>query len=602
MAAATAPRSPVRVDGYAPIRDYAVIGNKRTAALVALDGSIDWLALPSFGDPSVFGALLDRRRGGRFALSPTVPFTVERRYLEGTNVLTTTFHAAEGSVRVTDAMSRPTAQGLLWNQVVRRIDGVAGRVPMAWSVEPRFDYGATAVAPERRGEVPVFVHGPDVLAVEAFDAGEPRASGESLRAETVVEEGDVAVIALSAFHDEPLTFSTRAHLLERLESTAARWRHWLEGCRYDGPWSEAVLRSALALDLLVEDESGAIAAAATMGLPERIGGDRNYDYRYAWVRDTNLTLEAMLRLGLRDQVHTSLGWIMRAARSTQPRLRPMYQLDGRVELPDRRLPLEGYRGSSPVILGNGAQDQLQLGNWGDVFDMTLRYVHDHGALGPGQGSQLAAQADFLCRVWRRPEASIWELADEQQYTQGKLASWLAFDRAVCLAEEGHLPDGHVEQWRREADELARYIATRCWSERRQAYARTADGDELDAAVLLAARGSFLQDDPERLSSTIDAIRGELGAGGPLVYRYSGMQDQEGAFLACSFWLAEALAAAGRNDEAVEAMDALVGLASDVGLYSEEIDPSDGAFLGNLPQALTHLALINAASSIAEATA
>ena len=590
-------RPATRIDGYAPIRDYAVIGNKRTAALVARDGSIDWLALPTLAGPSVFGALLDSERGGRFTLAPSVPFHTHRRYVPDTNVLETTFVTDEGRVRVTDALSRPIARPLLWNQLIRRVDGLAGRVPMAWRLEPRFAYGAESGRIERRGEAALVAHGRDVLVLQSFGAGELDAQ---LAGHFDAVDGEVAVLALGAFCDEPLALSRREHLLESLASTIERWRRWRAGVDARGPWADAVARSALALDLLADDETGAIAAATTMGLPERIGGARNYDYRYAWLRDANLTLEAMLALGCRDQVHVSLGWLLRTIRRTHPRLRPMYQLDGQVRLPDAMLPLDGYRHSRPVLLGNGAQDQLQLGNFGDVFDMVHHYAQDGHALSPEQGQRMAELADFLCRIWRRPDAGIWELPNRANYTQSKLACWITLDRATRLADHGLLPAHSARRWREEADRIAHYIHERCWSAEANAYARAADSDELDASVLLAGRGALLREQPERLNCTIDAIRRELGAGGPLLYRYSGMQEQEGAFLACSFWLVDALARVGRADEAAATMDALVGLANDVGLFSEEIDPTSGEFLGNLPQALSHLALINAACAIERA--
>ena len=594
---ASAARAPVRHDGYAPLRDYAVIGNKRTAALVALDGSIDWLCLPALDSPSAFGAVLDHRRGGRFALAPAVPFAAHRRYRPDTNVLETTFVTAEGTVRATDALSRPLARPLLWNQVIRRIDGLSGNVPMRWSVEPRFAYGTAAGRVERRQGVPLLVHGRDVLAVQSHGAGAAEVHGADVGGTFAAREGTVAVLGLGAFHDEPLSLTRREHLLASLDSTCARWREWLAGIEYDGPWKAAVQRSALALDLLVDDETGAIAAAATMGLPERVGGRRNYDYRYAWLRDANLTLEAMLRLGARDQVHTSLGWLLRTIRSTHPQLRPMYELGGDARLPAEPLALDGYRGSRPVLLGNRAQDQLQLGNYGDVLDMTYRYIQDGNSLAPAEARGLAQLVSHLCGIWRRPDAGIWELPDARDYTQSKLACWIALDRAVELGERGELPSSELERWRRERASIARFLEERCWSRAAGAYARAAGSDELDAAVLLAGRGSWLRDQPERLNATIDAIRRELGAGGPLLCRYSGMGDEEGAFVACSFWLADALARAGRVDEAAALMDELVPLANDVGLFSEEIDPASGDSLGNLPQALSHLALVNAACAI-----
>jgi GH15 family glucan-1,4-alpha-glucosidase len=594
-----ASRAPARVDGYAPIRNYAVIGNKRTAALVALDGSIDWLCLPDFAGASVFGALLDAGRGGAFTLHPTVPFTVVRRYVPDTNVLQTTFTTATGSVTVTDAMTRPIARGLVWNQIVRRIEA-RGTVPMEWAISPRFEYAEVAVTPGTLAGAPGFVHGRHALAVEAHAVGEARATGCTVHGAFTAREGEVGVLALSAFHDEPVTLSSRDHLLQRLDATIDRWRRWLADCSYEGPWQEAVRRSALALDLLVDDQSGAIAAAVTMGLPERIGGPRNYDYRYGWLRDTNLTLRAMQRLGFRDQVHMSLTWMFRTLRHTRPQLPVMCRLDGETRLPDDTLPLHGYRGSQPVTLGNSAQDQLQLGNYGDVLDMTRAYVRAGGGLHPDAARDIADAIDHLRGVWRKPDASIWELDERRQYTQGKLAVWLAFTHAAELADVGQLPAERAPAWRREAAAVERYVRRTCWSDELSTYTRAGDGDDLDAGVLLAARGSFVEHDAGHLDATVAAIRRHLGAGGPLLYRFTGADEFEGAFVACSFWTVEALARVGKLAEAVDMMDELVALANDVGLYSEEIDPATDAFLGNLPQALSHLALVNAAVAIADA--
>jgi GH15 family glucan-1,4-alpha-glucosidase len=390
-------------------------------------------------------------------------------------------------------------------------------------------------------------------------------------------------------------------LRDRLDDTIDRWRRWAAGCRYDGPWREAVCRSALALDLLVDARTGAIAAAATMGLPERIGGSRNYDYRYAWMRDANLTLEAMLNLGLGEQVHASLAWMLATIRSTHPRLQPMYRLTGSPRVPDRTLDQPGYRHSRPVTLGNDARNQLQLGSWGDLLDMVLRFVQDGGGLPPEIATRLTEVVDHLTTIWRKPDAGIWELPEARPYTQSKLACWVALDRAAQLAQAGELAPARARRWRACADEIQGYVRERCWSPQLGAYARDADTpDALDCGMLLAARTSFLRDEPDRLSDTLDVIQRELGAGGPLLYRASGMGEIEGAFLACSFWMVECLAKLGRVDEATEWMDGLVALAGPTGLLSEEVDPTSGELLGNLPQALSHLALINAAVALHEA--
>jgi GH15 family glucan-1,4-alpha-glucosidase len=587
---------PERRDGYLPLREYALIGNKRTAALVASDGAIDWLPVPSFDSAGVFSAVLDPGGGGRMTLAPAQPFEVERRYRPGSCVLETTFRTAGGAVRVTDAMSRPITHAFRFNEIIRRVDGLEGEVAMRWSVEPRFGFGAHLVDPEGRAGHPAFIHGKDALVVQAHDVGDPELGTGHTAGGATISAGDVAALALSAFRHEPLALSSKEQLLSRLEATDETWRRWSDDCSYDGPWREEVLRSALTLELMADVRTGAMVAAPTLGLPEAVGGSRNFDYRYCWLRDANLSLEAMLSLGYDDQVHASLAWMLAATEATSPWLRPMYLLDGSARLPDYTVPLPGYRGSQPVTVGNPAQTQLQLGNYGDMLDTAFKYVSQDNALDPAAGHRLADAVDYVTRVWDHDDASIWELGDQRPYTQSKLACWLTCHRAVQLAQRGDLPDDRIEHWKRTAETIRVYIHDRCWSERKRAYGRSAGSDELDASVLLASRGSFIEDEKERFSSTIDAIRRELGAGGPLVYRYSGMQGEEGAFLACSFWVAEALARVDRRDEGADVMDGLVGLANDVGLYSEEMDPATKEFRGNLPQALTHLALVTAAAA------
>jgi len=594
------PDAVIRTDGYAPIRDYGVIGDKRTAALVARDGSIDWMALPTFDGPAVFAALIDSAAGGSFTLCPAVPFTARQAYIEDTNVLQTVFETAEGTVRVTDALALPISRVLPWTQLIRRIEGLSGRVPMRWRVHPRFDDGATDAIVRRRDDAVLFLREPDVLSLQSFGAGDPEVIGSAAEGAFTCAEGAGGALCLNAFHDEPLTFETEDRVRRHLQETCRRWSAWSGGCGYDGPWRTAVTRSALALDLLVDSRTGAIAAAATMGLPERIGGPRNYDYRYAWVRDANLTLEAMLKLGLDEQVHASLAWMLATIRGTHPRLQPMYRLSGSARVPDRHLERPGYRHSRPVTVGNAARDQVQLGSYGDLFQMVLHFVERGGGLAPEGARRLAEIADHVGAIWRCDDAGIWELPEQRPYTQSKLACWVSLDRAARLADRGELDGGRAEAWRRTASVVERYIRERCWSDRAGAYARAAGSDELDAGVLLASRGSFVEDEPERLGATVDAIRDRLGAGRGLVYRASGMDEIEGAFLACSFWVVETLARLGRVDEAAETMEPLLALAGPTGLLSEEVDPATGELLGNLPQALSHLALINAADAVGRA--
>lgn len=588
----------------APIAEHALIGNKRTAALVAADGSIDFYSPQAFDGPTAFAAILDAERGGAFTLAPEEPFTATRAYVEDTNVLQTTFETAGGAVRVTDAMTLVSPSALDYNQIVRRVDGLRGRVPMRWAVGPRFGYGRRAGTCAALGETAATIADDGLtLSIQAFGAGALELGDGAARGAFACAEGDVAVLALGSCDVGPIQLADAQTLSARIEGTIDHWRRWVAPLNAEGPYRDAVVRSALALDLMVDSATGAIVAAPTLGLPERLGGDRNYDYRYAWLRDTNLTLEAMLRLGLSEQVHASLRWAFEAIEHAHPRLRPMHRLDGRATVPDHALDLAGYAGSRPVRVGNRARDQLQLGSYGDMFDMVYKYVQAGNALTRPAAMRLAELADFVCLVWTRPDSGIWELPGTRWFTQSTLACHIALDRALALAREGRIPSRTVAQWEDSRARIERHVRTRCWSARRQAYTMAADDDALDAAVLLAARGGLPAGEPERLSSTIDAIRAELGAGGPLLYRNALLRDQEGdgAFLACSFWMAEALARCGRAGEAGAMLESLIGLSNDVGLYSEEVDPATGAFLGNFPQALTHLALVNAVAAYADAT-
>jgi GH15 family glucan-1,4-alpha-glucosidase len=599
------PAAPERsARGYVPIADYAAIGDGRTVALVARDGSVDWLCLPDLDSPSVFAAVLDADRGGRFELQPDAPAQTQRRYLPGTNVLETTFTTAHGAVRVTDAMSLPSSDLGPAREMIRRVDGLSGRVPMRWRITPAFGYGSAPRRITYRGRIPVAVAGRDALAVCSWQAGEAQIDDAAIFGRFEARASSSALIALCAAHQEPLVFPAREQVERRLDATTAYWRRWAAQRAYDGPWRDAVIRSALALKLLFYAPSGAIAAAATASLPEEIGGERNWDYRFCWVRDSAFTLDALLRLGCPGEADAFFWWLLHASQLTHPRLQVLYRLDGGDRAPERTLQLDGYRGSRPVRVGNDAAEQTQLDIYGDLLQTALIYTEAGGRLDRETGRRLAGIADLVCRIWRQPDAGIWEVRSRPlQFTHSKMMCWVALDRALRLCDAGHLPSGHASTWRHEALAIREFIETCCWSDRLRSYTRDAGGDELDASLLLGIMLGYESPDPRRWTATVIALRRELGHGA-LLSRYSGqdgLRGTEGAFLCCSFWLADALARIGHLGEATELMEQLLPLANDVGLYAEELDPDTGEMLGNTPQGLVHLALINAAVSIAEAS-
>ncbi|HTW20642.1 MAG TPA: glycoside hydrolase family 15 protein [Mycobacteriales bacterium] len=582
---------PVRVGGYAPIEQYAAIGDGRSVALVAADGSIDWWPVGRMDETPTFSGLLDAQRGGVLTLCPTAAHTVSRSYLTDTNILETIFTTASGVVRVRDTLPVGHGGRLSWGQLVRQVDGIDGAVPMRWSVVPgnRFATGQPWV--RRQGEAVLVSCGPDLLAVQAWDCGEPTVTDRSIDGTFTTAAGSSGVLAVSGGADQPAVIPTLDQCRDLVELTAQRWRDWSRQIRYDGPWKDAVRRSALALKLLIYSGTGAIAAAPTTSLPERIGGDKNWDYRYMWVRDTSFTIDALLTLGLQDEAHAAVQWMLGALRRTSPDLRVCYTLEGLDPPSDHAVDFDGYRGSRPVRSGNRAAGQTQLGTFGDLFDMIWQYVEDGHRLDAASARLLADLADRCCDTWMLQDAGIWELPDSQHYTVAKIGCWTALDRALQLVDAGQLESARAPRWASERERIKSWIHENCWSATKRSFTAYAGTEDLDAATLLAARTGF--DVGERLAGTIAAIQDELALG-PMVYRYSGAADEEGAFLACTYWLVIAMVLNGQRDAARKLMDDSVALTNDVGLLAEEIDPDSGAMLGNFPQGLSHLALINAA--------
>jgi GH15 family glucan-1,4-alpha-glucosidase len=598
-----------RRNGYAGLRGYAAIGDGRTVALVARDGQIDWLPVPQLTTPPVFAALLDADRGGRFVLRPVGPFESERAYVDHTNVLRTRFTTADGAVDVVDALVTGIAGRLPWMQLVRQVEGVHGQVAMRWAVEPgdmlgdgvvtRFDTGGVPLIRVR--DVNIAVTGQDIGREDPVHVGNGPATdwGPDFRGAFTTAPGSTHLLCLTGTEDEPVRVPDQDLAAGSIERTVEGWQQWHSVYRWEGPWEDQVARSALALKLLIHSPTGAIAAAATTSLPESRTVPKNWDYRFAWIRDLAYTVDALLRFGLREEPHAAVSWLLKALKhNTGDGMAVFLTLDGEVTHAVRRDPAEGWDGIGPVLTGNDASGQLQLGNYADVIAVLRSYLADGNLVDASSSELIVRLADDTCRRWSQKDSGMWELHELRHYVSSKMACWQALDAACRLHDLGHVlpPKGARRRWERNKARIRRWIDRHGWDERRGTYLMHKGGRALDTSVLLHTVSGF--DRGERMSRTIDALREELGAG-TLMYRYSGMRGEEGTFTACAFWTASALACVGRRDEAVELMDDLVTRTNDVGLMSEMIDEETGDFLGNLPQALSHLALIQAASVISE---
>jgi GH15 family glucan-1,4-alpha-glucosidase len=587
----------LRIDGYVPLRSYGAIGDGRTVALVAEDGGIDWLPIPGLDGSPVFARLLDARGGGSVDLQPVGDYTVERRYVEGSNVLETTFSTDSGVARVTDALVTGIAGRLPWAELARRVDGVSGSVRFRWRVAPGTCFSTASPWKQQTTHGPVIRVDSVTIAVRGVAHGPHGGGDDAFVGAFNTEKDSRHVITVVGTSNEPLHLPDARVVDRGIDRTIENWQFWSREFSYDGPWHDAVHRSALALKLLIYSPTGAIAAAGTTSLPENRRGGKNWDYRFAWVRDVAYTLHALIRFGLREETQAAVAWLLTTIRAHGPELHIFYELDGSLPTGVTVHDVPGWNGAGPVVTGNPASGQLQLGVYGDLFDVMRLYVTAGNVLDAETGRLLASVADRACDAWRQRDAGMWELEDEQHYTSSKMGCWQALDAAVELCEKGQIP-GDWARWRAERDKIRAWIDENCWSEELQSYVAYPGTDELDASVLLHAPSGF--DRGPKMSSTIDALRSELGRG-PLMYRYSGVEAEEGAFVACSFWLASSLACVGRSEESTTLMNETLDLANDVGLYSEMIDPDDLAFLGNLPQGLSHLALVNAAITIEELT-
>lgn len=585
----------VRTDGYLPLAQYGALGDGRSVSLSGTDGSIDWWCVPNMDSPPFFDRLLDAEHGGRFVMRPVEPFSVERRYRPDSNVLETIFTTSNGRARLTESMNSGTAGRLPWAELARRIEGIEGTVRFNLVMKPGRRGNTVSPYVSTVGGRIVF-HVERVLAIFIHSAEiQCSTSDDGITGEVTVAAGERRTVAVVAGRDEPLVVPSVQEVDRRIDVSDEAWRVWCKGVTFKGDRREAFLRSALALKLLLYSPSGAVAAAATTSVPERIGGDKNFDYRYAWVRDAGYTIKAFLTAGLQSEAKAALSWLLEQLRVVGTRV--VYRLDGGAVDDVEKWQVHGYRGSSPAVTGNAATTQRQHGVYGDIFETATCFVDSGNILDDSSAGLLARLADECADRWRTPDAGMWELAAEQHYTMSKISCWQALTRAADLADQGQLPTTCRDRWLRERDRIKAWIEAECWSEKKNAFVMYPGSDKLDASLALAVRFGF--DSRERLMKTLDAIDRELAIG-PFHYRYSGMQEQEGCFVACSFWMVSARAQLGQRREARARFDQLTeALSHGSGVLAEMVDPADGAFLGNLPQGLSHLAHLMALSTLEE---
>ncbi|MDF3147654.1 MULTISPECIES: glycoside hydrolase family 15 protein [unclassified Streptomyces] len=584
------------------IEDYALIGDEQTAALIGRDGSVDWLCLPRFDSGACFARLLGDSDNGHWRIAPAHvkgPCT-RRAYRRDTLVLDTEWETDEGAIRVTDLMpQRDRAPDL-----VRIVEGLEGRVTVRSTLRIRFDYGSIVPWVRKSDGHRVAVAGPDSVWLRSEPHVHTWGKDFGTHAEFTVDKGQKVAFVLT-WHPSHEPRPPLVDPYKALHASVRDWRKWVGHCRYDGPYRDAVVRSLITLKALTYRPTGGIVAAPTTSLPEEMGGVRNWDYRYCWLRDSTLTLNVGLSAGYRGEAEAWRDWLLRAVAGDPADLQIMYGLAGERRLPEFEVPwLSGFAGSTPVRVGNQAVEQLQLDVYGEVMD-SLALARDAGLpTKPHMWAIQAALVDWLRTEWRQPDEGLWEVrGGRRHFVHSKVMVWVAADRAVRTLEKNPKLKGDLDGWRELRDEVHREVCEKGYDAERNTFTQSYGSRELDAALLLIPRVGFLPPDDPRVTGTIDAIRAELSHHG-FLRRYStdgttvdGLPGSEGTFLACSFWLAQALHMTGRTQEARELFDRLVGLANDVGLLSEEYDPVTDRQLGNFPQAFSHIGLVNTALAL-----
>ena len=597
---------------YPPIADYALLSDCHSCALVSTDGSIDWCTFHRFEARPVFGRILDWAKAGFFRIAPLDDdYEPTRRYLPGTNVLETTFRTPTGTLVLTDffcfRMPLPGEDAHSAHpdhQLIRIARCTEGEVAVKVKLVPRFDYGLTTPRLETRADDLVVAYGgADALVLQSelpFGHAE-RSATQGNRTLRAGEEAFVVLTYQLPHELEPRRL-TRDEVHARLEETRATWAAWADRCTYDGPYREQVVRSALVLKALTNGPTGSIVAAATTSLPEEIGGERNWDYRFSWLRDSALTLNALFATGYTAEAHAYMAWLKRTTAGRASELQIMYGVGGERLLPEVELDwLEGYRGSRPVRIGNGAAQQFQLDTFGELLDTAWLYRRHGGEIDEIFWDFLSRVGGVVLEKWHEPDQGIWEIRGEpKHFVYSKVMAWVALDRLLKLAEEDGR-EGEVEAWRAAREEIRELIEAQGVDPETGAFVQSFGSSSLDASNLMIPIIGFVSHDDPRARATADRIADELSADG-FVYRYvtdgvDGLSGEEATFAICSFWLVECLARAGEGERARELFERLLGFCNDVGLLAEEIDPASGELLGNFPQAFSHVGLIQAAIAL-----
>ncbi|APW99486.1 glycoside hydrolase family 15 [Halobiforma lacisalsi AJ5] len=585
-------------EAYPPIESYGVVGNLETCALVGPDGSIDWFPFPHLESPTIFAAILDHDRGGRFRVAPTDAFESERRYVGDTNVLETTFRTEGGTATVTDFMPPAGRVDDPKKVLYRKAACAEGRVELGVDLEPQFDYGRTepTIEPVEDGilaagaEERTLLEAPIDLAIE-----DGRVTGD-----LTLEAGEDAWFLLRCTGAEDASTDPEAALEETIRFWTDRAHTCgADDCTFAGPWHDEIVRSELVLKLLTHAESGAIAAAPTASLPEDVGGVRNWDYRFNWLRDAGFTVQALLNLGTTDEANDYFDWFMDLCQADEPAaIQPLYGLHGESDLEERELDhLEGYRGSRPVRIGNGAVEQRQHDVYGELL-LAVDEMCRHGrTLADDEWVRIRDIVEYVRGIWTEPDAGIWEVrGGDRHFVHSKVLCWAALDRGIAIATDGDF-DAPLDAWRETRAEIRTEVLERGYDEDVGAFVQSYGADALDATALLFPIVGFLPFDDDRIQGTIEAIEAELVEDDVFVSRYDGddgLPGEEGAFVLCSCWLIDALALSGRIEEATARFETLLEYVNPVGLVAEEIDPESGAHLGNFPQAFSHIGIVNSA--------